>query len=518
MAYECCKHQFLCEDRSPLQVNPNQNKATCKEKFPPLGNVYAPWVCLKFKDANSRTLTVGNLSNPPDNKAVIKSFEYTSANGRSTKFVIEDQQGGELTKFVDHLNTDWMNAASDRRRVMFQFGWVKQGCSMPLPGIVSPCYVNLVNTCDVSYSGGKFTIELNCSDTMTLSMTGHDDQHYGSESHPVFLRDAIKNLLTRGAPPHIKYLSILNNKGQRGLFKGEKWNEKKQIYENSPKGVYLCESEDKLSIIRRWIFDYISENNLGWAAEWADEATKDGIIIREDMSDTSKSVVESSDCLASYVVNGGNTSPVLEFSPKFNWSFDTQISSQAGTDSQSVSPNPNVNQGNKENNDGGNTHSVKTGGRTDIQELSRASQPGAGGTTNSAPPDNIVNTDGRQAANIVAKNNSKNILAESRLWPNKLEANLVVIGDPCLLSKPWLSAGRKIAIKMVNPFFINKQNSPFNPDTSYEWLASPKYNATVENTTWWITSINHRIEAGNYTTTLNLQTMAPGSDAKPGKL
>lgn len=499
MGFNCC-----VEKLPGIRPSPKKPTSGCPEKLPEIGHVLSPWCCIRFV-LDNRTVTVGNHSMPSDgNTAVIKSFEYGHTDGFTLRVVMEDQKGGSLEAVADHLVKNWRESKADKYVVRFQFGWAKAGCTVPLPPVMSDCYEAFNTNFETSYSQGKFFVELTASDLMKVAQEGATEAHIGTEDQKVCLTHAINQLLCQSKDePNIEKVSFLKlENGVRVPVGFEKWESPCTKFEG-PRGVWRAEGEDKLQVIKRWMFDYRTENKKGWVAGW-DEKEGKHLIFWEDRVPVCESRPAEwwqQNCAGKFTVNAGRDSAVIEFNPRMKWSFDHGVNVQGGTDNLSLSPFEDTEEGGK---------NTKSTGRYECPALARPKQKGYGKAMQSTPTQNQMDKEMKQAPEEHAKAAEANMKADMRLMPVSIEANLVIVGDPTLVDMCEIMGGKTVQIKMINPFFLTGANN------RYEWLAFPPENYVVRNSAWLIKGCTHKIEAGNYTTTLNLQLASPGVDGAPG--
>jgi hypothetical protein len=468
------------------------------------------------------------------NTAVIKSFEYGHTDGFSLRVTMEDQKGGSLEAVAEHLTSIWHETNSDKFICLFQFGWARSGCSTPLPHLRSDCYVSYSINMEASYSQGKVFIEMTAADMMHIAQEGSSEDHLGSEDQPIHLVDAIRQLLTSGTNeyPRIGKVSFLKKSDgdtplpvgfesfdpcDLGRLKSEFGIENPTLEDCKmlgPKGYWRAEGEDKLSIVRRWLGDYRTENKKGWIPSWDETASADDktsgkhLIFWEDFVPNCLTVDASwwrSSCLGTFIVNAGRDSPVIEFNPRIKWAFDYGVNVQGGTANNELSPF----KGDGTGIPGKNT---KSPGRFECAPLMRKVERGKGPPHTIAADQNVIDKNGAGATEQVSKAVDANEKANMRLMASNIEASMVLVGDPTLVDMARVMSGKTVSIHMINPFFIRGKDF-----RDYEWLASPPENYVIRNSAWIVKGCNHKIESGSYTTTLNLALAVPGMDGAPGE-
>lgn len=497
-----------------------QQKATsgCLPKLPEKGHTLGPWVCVTFT-VGGQTISVGNLSSPETgNCAVIKSFEYGHTDGFKAHFVIQDQEGGGFQNVVNHLFKDWKEAKSGAKKyeVRWQFGWAKSSCGVPIPDAVSECCYGIVGELETSFAEGKYTVEFAATDLGVRMQEGGSEKEQGSEKQRMYLKDAIVQLLTSGEPPNVKEVEF--KKWENGIAMDVGFLEKdcknvdtgeidKECLKKGPKDLYRPEGEDKVTAVRRWLRPFLSENKKGWAVQAIPSVSGGKFIIWEDRPPpcvTQSDEWWQTNCIGHFLINAGRESPVIEFNPKFRWTFDHLRNMGGIPPGAGGHVAPGIDEKGKKG-------SSKSLGSFECPPLSRPVQEGAGHAILQTPVETLRSIHGEESAVVMAKANEGAHRADARWFPSITEATLVIVGDPTLC-RPDEMFNRTVTLTMYNPFFIRNNNAT-NGKT--EWLSEPYKNCVITNTAWMVTGITHRIELGNYTTTLHLKIAEPGVDGAP---
>jgi hypothetical protein len=477
-----------------------------------------------------QVITVSNESSPDSgNCAVIKSFEYGTSDGFTAKFVIEDQEGGSFVNVVKHMFKDWKKAkakgGAKEYQIKFRFGWAKSNCGVPIDDAVSPCIYAWVMGMDTNFSGGKYTIEFTATDLCKKMPEGGEEKAKGSDDQKMCLKDAIIELLTNSYSPNVAEVEFRRMEGRTPKFCGflrkdpscefkepkpnspkPNWREQ-DTTNRGPKGTWRPEGEDKLTAVRRWLSPFLAENSTGWGVTTVGTGVDGKIIIWADRPPPCKNASADwwkSNCLGHYIVNGSKYSPVIEFNPKFTWTFDHLINHGgiAGGASGHVAP-------------GKPPDTSKP--TTTCEELSRAFQRSAGHADTHVETTLMRDIFGQQAAQKTVEAHEGSARADKRWFPANLEAQLVLIGDPCIC-RPDEMFGKTVTLTMFNPFYIRNEGlkqEPLGGTNKYEWYAIPPKNCVLTTAAWNVQGITHKIELGKYTTTLHLFIAAPGVDGPP---
>lgn len=503
----------------------------CVQKLPESGNVLAPWVAITFMVGGGvgNIITVGNDSSPsgtPKNGAAIKSFSFGHETGVTVRVTIHDQCGGAFQVFMDNLFKDWKCAEGGavNNTMRFQFGWAKSGCPYPYPDACSPCYYAIMDSIETSFSEGKFIAEITGKDICSRMFEGGTEKTHGGEGYEgICLKTAITNMLTSDKDgPNVGKVSFKtfmggivkdvgfeyydvdceeNCKGEeiskrhRHAFEGDCTNK-------GPKGKWITGAEDKLSVARRWLSGWRTQNKRSWVEVFDPTTPGGGVIYWEDRKpfchDEGDGYWEPT-CVGKYIVNGGKKSPVLEFNPKIRWDF-SRLSSVGGGSASETS-------------NALNTEGSKSKGREDCATLKRDRIRGAGGPFQTTTPESSKEVFGEDAAAKQALGNQAFARAqESSLLANPIEADLVIVGDPLMVEPIFAREQKNVCIIFVNPYYLVNQGRGSCPD----WLALPPINQVLTNLAWIVSGCTHHIEAGRYTTTLNVKLVAPGVEGDVG--
>lgn len=470
-------------------------------RLPQEGNTLAPWVRVKFEGSGG-DITVGNDSSPstnPKHVACIKSFEFGYSDGLTLRLVIHDEQGGSFVQFMNNLLTDWSklkepNPATCRMEI--QFGWSASGCNTPIPGAQSRCYYCLSDSVETNFTGGKFIFEITGKDLCHRMFEGGSDLIYGGTGQEgMCLVEAIEKFMTAGPAPNVGKVKFLTMKS--GVPEQIKFEKDDQPFKGPKSGPWKADGQDKLRVVMRWLEGHLSENKKSWVPQYNSEEKEGELIFWEDTKprcSTDRSWDES--CIGAYVVNGGKKSPVIEFNPKIRWDFARLVGNGGNLSSEKAAALPG--------------EGSKNPGR-DCPGLKAEEIKGAGHSVQTTPTESSKDLYAGDAAKKKAEADAEAIKAIKVLHDN-VEADLVIVGDPTILPPSEAMWSKNIAIVVVNPYFLTVSGNA----ACGEWMANPVCNEVLSNKAWICKSITHRIESGNYTTTIGVYLTAPGIDVSPG--
>lgn len=463
--------------------------------------VIAPYAVVKFENVRNKTfLTVGNESNPhasgsSSHTAVIKSFQYGTSNGHKAKIEIIDQEGGQFATFVNRI---WktVDRASKDYVMYIQWGWVTGECGGRHGIIKSPWITVLPLNLEVEFGDGVIKYTVTATDLMQVVFHTRQAEVFGTEDAKIPLKEAIRRLAQSKEPkfdvifPKANYASCESQGGQTA-----EWGFAEFGCEG-PLNTWSFDGQNKLNTILKWLGDYKSSSGKGFTVIWDNSKEKPTLAIIEDPEPrTINGRTEAPSeklIIGTYIINGGNDSPVINFTPKLNWVGG--LANMAGAT--------------------GGTGSAFSG-ETKKKTKAVGVQNQDAGIAQYIPISNqAVNAYGAsRALERVEDAQNVNALANQTQLPSffaPIEAELRLQGDPRTRFVLAINAMYKyISLVVINPFYIAGTKG------CGDWLAQPSCNSTLTNKFWLITGVDHSIREGSYTTTMQLKLIAPGIDV-PG--
>lgn len=455
------------------------------------GYSFAPFIEFKFA-VGGEILTVGNNSRPGgDNTAVIVSMEYGMSEGEGVELEIFDEEGGNFTKSMQGLNKTLNSISDDFKNFELDFGWlVEKKCGGESPQKFSvftttstKVYLMPIEA-DVNYEGGKIKYRLKCTDQTQRISEVRQECNIGTEDKKVSLKEAIRKLMKDRLPPPVMDVKFYKAGSE------EEWNFKNSDGgKDGPKSVWGTCQQNKLATIRRWINPFTTADGKGIVLEYEGSdrgkpPPKEGgtLILREDPSTNSGGCNSN---VATYIVNGGELSPVLSFNPSVIWTFSSNSSSGGSTA-------------------GASGASEKAGKTCEDKndKAGTASKMSTGGQDNSRSFD-------QQAAATATSVGAHEKAAASREIMGGITAELKIIGDPkYVIPSQWKT--KYVSLIVINPFHLRSQNLfLLSAGSCPEWLSKPACNPVFSNKNWHIMGVNHQIKGGSYVTILKLLLDVP---------
>lgn len=490
---------------------------TVPQKLPEEGHTLAPWVALTFEGSGS-TITVSNDSSAatsPPNVACIQSFEFGYSDGFTCRTTIHDEEGGSFVQFMRNLLKDWVclqNGSPASVRMKIQFGWVKSGCSSPLPLSSSRCYYCLSDSVETNYRDGKFHFEITGKDLCHRMFEGGSQTIYGGEgTNAIPITDAIRRFMCQDCPPNVGSVRFLRMEDGNPVPCPFKFGGTVTTSDTTgstgttdaskllgPKGKWIASGQDKLRVVMRWLEGHVTDRDRSWIPQYNSELPNGELILWEDPKPDQAYGDNHWDAnsIGTYVVNGGKKSPVIEFNPKIRWDFArlTSVGGQLGDNRMNATNRP--------------------GAATPGQPGNNSTQqPCAGHPVQTTNTETQLDNQGANAQQVQAEANAQSARTLKILTDN-IEADLTIVGDPTLLPPSEAMMSKNCAIILINPYFLRRANF-VNVNDDLEWLVQPTCNEVLSNKAWICKSICHRIEAGKYTTTIGVFLVTPGNNTPP---
>lgn len=504
--------------------------------------ILAPFVVMQVLDSNggmqaqaSTSIAVGNKSSPPNNTAVIKSFQLGMSNGIGAHIEIVDESLGDFLGFSKLYNTltrlqGSKDDAKAKNIVKVQWGWQPTSCSQgpvsltdsscPKPGnkgLRSATHTFILLNMTLNYSGGQPKYTLECVDQIDQLYDSRVRGVLGQDGQEIKMTEAIKMLLDK-RNVNVRFVKLGKNCSEAEDLK---WSSEGGDATGGYMGVFQGKGRNILATVMDWV--RVITTAVGKGTTYFYDSTKNPpeLIIAESLKPACNENMNPDDFnIGTYIVNGGKESPVLNFYPNIKWSgLQAYIGGQApqshGADAHNI-------QGPADCllNLIPELHRKATGAASLVGSFAGGPLGGIIGAAANAGNLNLMETGAkiphstdRNAKQIFQQQSvvksSSNMLEHTLAnfsW-NAIQAEMRVQGDPSL-STPIYLIGRFVSIVYINPFHVQ-------PGCS--WTQDKVCNEILSNKTWIITGVSHEIKAGSYTTTLKLMLPAPGIDLASGK-
>jgi hypothetical protein len=447
---------------------------------------FAPWVWVKIGEGDS--ITVGNESYPSgDNKACIKSFEVGWIGMPTLQVEILDEAGGRMGAILDSIVKCPTNIGKGTT-ITYQFGWIINTCQKQKQVIPSEIFTATIEKLEINYTEGKIKYKIHANCVGPLVEIIRNNGTFGTAENKITIETAIRTLCAREPQINVRFMERQAD---------GKWADTEFDWVGKGKGGVLngntgwqSDNSNRLAVIVKWLEPYRvndgTAEGAGIATAWWPTETN-MLVIFKDVFKSSFVCRGTEDGfnVGTFIVNGGKCSPVIEFSPTFDWASATSnFVAGGGTSGPGSSFNQNYVDAKKEGQD------KECGAETGMQQTLTITQQA---WDVYGPKNAWTETMRSQRAHNLAARITGDIQG--------MEADLKILGDP----RPQfcrLAAGETASIVAINPFHLGGSGCG-------GWLAEPGCNPIMSNKRWQVKGFNHSIQSGSYTTTLKL-TLALG--------
>lgn len=442
--------------------------------IPPDGRVYAPWVEL---DIRGLKIYCGNESFPEDpHTMTISSMQYGMSRGNggiTVEFEILAEGAEGYKNLFDKINKTIKDADVEIKNTRMRFGWIRKHCDNTIDTKKISNWLHILPVkMSTNIDKGIAKIKLECKDLLERHNDRRVTKNIGSEDGNLIpLKDAIEQLCQTQDPTiDVRFV----NKDHTGEFEFEDGD-------RGYKAVWQANETTLLSTIRSWISTTKTKDKKGVYYKYDPEDIV--LIIQEDDECRNPENCNCKDEIDSYIVNGGNCSPVIEFSPEIDWILDAggfggiSGSSNAGEQKKSQEP-------------------------SDIQPIEGS---GSGNEqaipveySNSIPPE-------ERAAKLEKATSAATLANKPFDTAKSIQGELTIIGDTKYAN--ITDIGRYVAITVVSPY---KVKGEFGGPCI--WIAEPPINKTLSNKKWMLEGVDHQIDSGKFITKLKVGLAVPNSE------
>lgn len=489
-------------------------------------------------------VTTGNfLGGGESRNAFIKSFNLSIESGYGAKLEIIDTSGNDFVGFYNtvyknsclkenqppppgnqaanntvageevfivSVNVGYIFVNSEGKQVVYQS--YLNAPSRSLPGRNMGPYMNfflIQLQVQVESNIWRYTLDLKAADGPLANQVVNDRKGAPGKEIP-FLR-AAEIMLDGECPP--KLVLDNSNKARVAIIKPPQGINGKFSYTGEKKagsadnatrkGIFAGYNLPPLDAIRKNMETFVTRDGKGAFMFYPTGANNGTLYLME---------AESNFCIqkrgslpecgvtpfaGTYVVNGGDFSPVIKFDPTISFLGKANKVSGGvaggGVSSKSVQ----VDNGCDVTTDATSEKIKKAKAQGQTIAMSSAISNDA---VNKEPPKNLAQLQAQAgAAAIAAENASKPSVIGA------ITANLTIQGDPRFL---WSLnvLGSTIKIIFVNPFAISTGGSPIY-GTETDWLANPKINSVISDGYYTVQGCDHQISGGSWTTTLKISQL-----------
>lgn len=442
----------------------------------------APFVEMRLQ-GQGMILTVGNKSNPAMHRACIKSFQCGSSVGGGVGFKCEiiSEDYETFRKLMHALNKTVRRTREDTLKCSARWGWILTDCDGNTRVMsnedVGPQQVFTPQNVQVAFENGIMKMTLEATDFQRRFSERSIEENQGDDGNKKTLKQALRDLFQENDPS-------IDVEFENAEGTGEFCFRASDGGCDGPRATWTSDQQNALATARKWILPLNTDNDppRGIIIQYTNAGTPK-VVFKEDPVNTDRPCCEHN--LGTYIVNGGNCTAVISFSPTIDYLL-------AGTG------------------EGGTSGTTESGAGADsepaedltIEQAGPQSTPAISRNSNQWRPGDVA---AERLSEAVGGHDRANSIYELR---NVIEAELKIIGDPHI-SYPLGATGyvgKSVSIIVVNPFYLG------GGDDGCTWLAQPVCHPTLSNKRWMILGVDHQIQAGSYVTTLKVNLPAPNKD------
>lgn len=482
-------------------------------RLPLKAKTLTPYVKVFFPALN---VTVGNESCPElNNSSVIKSFKF----GVESTFVMEveivDTTGYSFSNVYNQLCSlgcdveEGSQCASNfGARVRWDFGWIYEdnfgniglqtcafnGQRKQLPD--TPKFDNyhygIIQSINCDTQGSTFVYNIKVAGTDGPLITNRADETYGSDSQKVRLRYALESVVQNVCGGNKSVAFSVARKDRDGNFSPA--NFYKGDSNLGPYGVWSAEQQSALGAARKWVNSQMSDREKGFTFIQNSTEIPTIVLYEDPVGERNLTNGDAEEVnLGTYIINGGDMSPVISFEPEIP--FQT-YSLGSGGGIGTGSSKPEVLRQPKKRGLGKNRGPQQGGVATKIANGMQVVLTAPQSDLHNTSPEKLM----EEFARAIEANATAAVSEEQNL---QLQATMTIQGDPVTYGFPVDVLNNKVSIIYMNPFSLNKNFNSTN-GSDLEWLAAPQCNPYLSGKDFLITKVDHEISGGKFVTKLKI--------------
>ena len=468
-----------------FDINPNSSRIIAESM--------SPYILAKISSSD-KYITVGNDSFPTSNTAVIKSIEFGYIDKVEGKLEITDEEGSELGFFLDSM-PKCAQKIDNSSFLEFEVGWVYSTCDGSSGRDSSPTVKAIILGIETSISAGVIKFIINFGSSDSIAQNFRHNKTFGEETggKQMHLEDAITQLAQ--IPPVINVKFGYYNQSNDLVFEPHQWLVDGKLVEKGPKAAWQADGLNKYNIIAKWIEGFTvwdGKEGKGVVLIHDPSNPRDLVVLRDPTPvNEEKSSVGG---FATFIVNGGKCSNVLEFNPTINFTSALTAFSSGGGTSGGLSTRNELKSDKK-------------------NEAEKPQGDDAGTSTNLTPSQQSFFACGSNAVKQLNESQQAHYRANKLVGISGLStaivAELRIIGSTFssfygLGTKAW---GGYVSIVVINPFYITGGRAGYECG---DFLSLGGCHPFLSNKKWQIMGISHSIQEGSFVTTLKVQLSTPG--------
>ena len=495
--------------------------------------VYTPFIELAFRggDGLMKKFTVGNEGN--HNQAVIESFSLNvvSKDGGSSGnicIVTCDYSDVELliglvpdtqcyfdedylgsSKFQGHINVGWIFNSCDSNTISridnatTNSGSISESLDNEAEEI-GPYIYCIFNTATLVFEEGYYKVTLNftfIADSMELF---RNEIIEGQEDQKQLLWDSLQNIIGRrcdDTPANLTIEKLRLNADGKGFSEWKFSNSDGGM--DGPLGVWNPAQLNNIDAAKGIMLSFLTDKDKATFFVFPNQTAQPKFIVLEDIN-PNICLNEKRICsFDTYIVNGGDCTKVLKFTPEYN----SQNLRQTKTPESDYDEKFSAGRGGGGPNALGQTPErinvceVKLDEMTGVLENKRNASSNGKQINIPANSEDLIFRGPSQVGNKLTATVSTHMLAsESSEGIIPIKATMEIIGDPYYTGVQNMIQNQLIQVIFLNPFCLKQKG--INGDC--EFLAEPPVNQVFSGI-YIIVGCSHNITKGSFTTTFELQ-------------
>lgn len=443
---------------------------------------------LSAESGKQTTIGTGNGSRP----AVIKSLQYGLTNGQGCEIEILDEEGGEFSNIQKKITKGGLAYTY----MTVKFGWINQNCTSEFPGKSTPELFLMLKNCKVSYDGGLVKYTLTGIDMLQESINEKVPGVFAGKQMP--LRKAIEELC-KLRNLQVKFLrwDTKDKPGEYEFDMSDDATNKESGKKDGPIVKFEGLNNNVLECIQNWLKTVLSIGPNGKPKGnklYFESTNPPTLVVMTDIPERCTTTELKSWSLGTYIVGGGDDSPVIRFNPDIQWNPSLISNSSGGSAG------------------GAQATALSKGPIKCLADEKKSPQTYGPGTDKQKPGPAISYTPSdsdvqRWLGKVMVKgyeaimeNNLANMLLAGGIM-----AELEIQGDP-FYTQSSVMIDRMIKIVCINPFYLAGN------DPRIDWTSSSNCQEILSAGYWRIEGGSHSIQAGQFKTTLKVRQVTQGFD------
>lgn len=461
-----------------FDINPNSKRIIAESM--------APFIKAKIKNSD-KYITVGNDSFPTSNTAVIKSIEFGFTDKNEGKLEIVDEEGSELGFFLDSMPKCAKRSVGGN--LEFEVGWIYGTCDGSSGRDAAPVVEAQILSIESNISAGviKFIIGFGAADSVNQNF--RHNKTFGEETggKQMHLEDAIIQLAQLDPAITVKFGHY--NQSSTLVYEPHKWLVDGKIIKKGPKAAWQSDGLNKYNIIAKWIEGFtVSDGKYSKGVILIHDPQKPEnlVVLRDPLPIVDEKV--KGNHIATFIVNGGKCSNVLEFNPSVNFSAAIGTFSSGGGTSGGLS----------------SKNELKSDKKNEVE---KPHGDDAGTSTNVTPSQQSFFACGTNAAKQLNESQQAHYRANSLVGiagaVPEISAELRIIGSTLanFYGINEKGFGSYVSIVVINPFYIKGGKAGYECG---DFLSLGGCHPFYSNKNWLLTGISHSIQEGSFVTTLKV--------------